>query len=77
MQLSDTADVPERDNREAWLAYVDLLTAASDSIRLGHNCETEDGIQVQLVTAYKARERKLVLDGPREDGRRRFTRVRG
>ncbi|MER6174411.1 hypothetical protein [Streptosporangium sp. NPDC001681] len=76
MHFFDIA-VPETDDWEAWLAYADLLIGAGDlrgeAIRLEHRCESGDGDQAQLAAVYEEVERRLGLDGLREDGSWQFT----
>ncbi|MER5627064.1 hypothetical protein ABT061_39170 [Streptosporangium sp. NPDC002544] len=80
MHFFDIA-VPETDDWEAWLAYADLLIGAGDlrgeAIRLEHRCESGDGDQAQLAAVYEEVERRLGLDGLREDGSWQFTWSRG
>ncbi|MFJ1707004.1 hypothetical protein [Kitasatospora sp. NPDC088346] len=74
-------DVPEPDGWDAWLAHADALTAADDPrgevIRLEHACDTAGGDRALLAAAYTDLERRLGLDGLRQDGSWTFTWSRG
>ncbi|MFB6892476.1 hypothetical protein ACFCX4_24555 [Kitasatospora sp. NPDC056327] len=77
MRLFDEADLPERDDREAWLARAERLSAGGDARGEAIRLEFEGGERSELAAAYEAVERQLGLDALRADGSWQFGWERG